>query len=81
MPISYNKTTAVFKDVVSIEDVDALIEWLNDHPNGSVQLKDCQHIHTASVQVLMRKRPKIQDLPKDDDLSSWLKTILLSNVN
>ena len=76
MAIAYKKNHAVFSDVVSVEDAEALLEWLQKKPTASVDLSACTHLHPANLQVLMATRPAISAWPTDTGLASWLKSAL-----
>ena len=53
MAIVYKKNDAVFSDVVSVEDAEALLEWLQKKSAARVDLSACTHLHPANLQVLV----------------------------
>jgi hypothetical protein len=78
MPIEFKKTRAVFRDVVSVEEAEGLLEWLQTKPAAKADLSACSHLHTANLQVLMTARIGISGWPKDVKLRDWLEPALKS---
>lgn len=76
MPLTFKKSSALLRGVCAIEEAEALLAWLSDNPKGKVNLRDCEHLHTALVQVLMAARPTVSALPRREPLASFLATIL-----
>ena len=76
MAIEYRKNLAVFKDVVSVEEAEALLEWLQKKSAARVDFSACTHLHPANLQVLMAAKPVISAWPADDGLATWLKSAL-----
>ncbi|MDQ7039315.1 MAG: hypothetical protein Q9M35_00045 [Rhodothermus sp.] len=74
MPVEFRKRSIRLVDHVSVEEAEPLLSWLQDHPRGQVNLKDCQHLHTACLQVLLAARPRIRVMPSDPDLRRWLES-------
>ncbi len=63
MPIEFKKTVAVCNGVCSIEEAETLLGWLLENPKGKVNLKSCEQLHTAIVQVLMASKVAFSALP------------------
>jgi len=78
MPIEFKKQKAVFRDGVTVEEAEALLEWLQNKPAAKVDLAACSHLHTANLQVLMAAKIKVIGWPDDPDLRGWLQTALIS---
>ncbi len=76
MAIEYKKAQAVFTDFVDIEEVEMLLEWLLKNPKGKINLANCTHIHSSTLQVLMAIKPPIAAHPSDADLATWLMIAL-----
>jgi hypothetical protein len=76
MPIEYKNNLAVFSDVVSVEEAEALLEWLQKNASASVDLLACTHLHPANLQVLMAAEPVISAWPADTGLAAWLRSAL-----
>ena len=72
MPVIPNETSVSLKEVCSVEEAETLLGWLHDNPEGTVDLKDCQHLHTAVLQVLMISKPEISTPPDDPYLREWI---------
>ena len=76
MPIAFKKDRAQFNEIVTVEEAETLLEWLQKHPKGKLDLGACTHLHPANLQVLMAAGCSIQTYPKDSSLAEWLKTAL-----
>jgi hypothetical protein len=76
MPIEFRKNLAVFREVVSVEEAEPLLEWLQKKTAGKIDLAACSHLHPSSLQVLMACKATIHVWPKDDTLSLWLQSAL-----
>lgn len=78
MPIEFKKNLAVFHDVVSVEEVEALFDWLQKKTVAKADLAACSHLHPANLQVLLAARTRITAWPNDADLRAWLVTAFQS---
>ncbi len=76
MAITYKKNVALFEDVVSVEEAESLLEWIQKNPKGKVDLSLCTHLHAADLQVLMAARIAIAAWPQDEDVKTWLLAAL-----
>ena len=74
MSIEYKKNLALFTDVVSVEEAEALLEWLQNKSAAKVDFSACTHLHPANLQVLMAAKPVISAWPADTGLATWLKS-------
>ena len=72
MGIRYLKKHAVLEGVVTVEDAEALLQWLRGRPDAAVGLKRCGHVHAAVLQVLVATRPRLVDAPADPLLARAL---------
>ncbi len=77
MAIEFRKNLALFRDVVSVEEAEPLLEWLQKKPAGRVDLADCTHLHAANLQVLMAACASVKAWPKDPFFADWLRAALL----
>ncbi len=76
MGIRYLKKHAALEEIVTVEDAEALQEWLKKQSKPAVNLSKSQHLHTAVVQVLMALRPAVLgDVP-----DPWMAVALKRNV-
>ena len=80
MAIEYKKNLAVFSDVASVEEAEALLEWLQKKPAARVDLSACTHLHSANLQVLMAAKPVVSAWPVDTGLATWLH-VCFKNLN
>lgn len=76
MGIEYKNNLAIFSEVVSVEDAEALLEWLQQKAAARIDLSACAHLHPANLQVLMAAKPVIKSWPDDEGLATWLKSAL-----
>lgn len=81
MSIEFKKTVAVCTDECSIEEAETLLTWLLDHPKGKVNLKQCEQLHTAIVQVLMALKPSISAEPENPSLEKVLQACQIIEVH
>ncbi|WP_426112890.1 hypothetical protein [Massilia sp. PWRC2] len=72
MAITYTDDLARFDDVVSVEEAEGLLQWLQEHPHGRADLSACTHLHAADLQVLMAGAVAVLAWPRDAILRSWL---------
>lgn len=78
MPIDFQKKTAVFREVVGVDEAEGLLEWLQKKPSARVDLARCTHLHPANLQVLMAARATVARWPEDETLRIWLEPALKS---
>lgn len=76
MTIIYKKNSAVFSGVASGEEAESLLEWLNKHPKGKIDLAACTHLHPANLQVLMAANHSNYVRPSDSGLAAWIDSAL-----
>jgi hypothetical protein len=76
MSITFKKDRAVFCDVAGGEDAESLLEWLQKHPKGKIDLSACTHLQPANLQVLMAAKCSIHAKPKDAAFAGWIDTAM-----
>ena len=76
MPIEFKRNRVVFRDVVRVEEAEALLEALQKKPAIKVDLATCTHLHTANLQVLMVAKPSIASWPEDSELRACVESAL-----
>ena len=72
MAIRYLKKHAALEGVVSVEEAEALMQWLRMQQRPAVHLGRCEHVHAAALQVLLAIKPKVVAPPPH----SWLAAAL-----
>ena len=76
MPIEFKRRSAVFTGACEVEEAETLHGWLLEQPKASLNLRHCEHLHTAVLQVVLAVRAttgiKIDPLPNDP----WLARVL-----
>lgn len=81
MGIRYGDKQAILEDIVTVEEAEGLLEWLQTHPDATIDLAACTHLHAANLQVLMAAKPTIAAWPADAGLADWLKRALQEEGN
>ena len=76
MAITYKKNMAVFEGVVSVEEAEDLLAWLQKTPKARADYSSCTHLHAADLQVLMAAKLPVAAWPQDHDLKTWLQSAL-----
>ncbi len=72
----FKKSVAVLEGVCTVEEAESLLEWLVEHPRGKVNLKRCEHLHTAVLQVLLAVRPGVSRAPEEPFLAEVIRSLL-----
>jgi hypothetical protein len=76
MPIEYKKKQAFLRDIVTVDEAEGLLEWLQNKPGARIDLGQCSHLHPANLQVLMAADCKVSVWPADAAFSAWLQSAL-----
>ncbi|TNC83989.1 hypothetical protein [Thalassolituus sp.] len=76
MPIVYSEKEASLQEVVTIQEVDDLLEWLLANTDASIDLAECRHLHLAALQTLASARRKVSAWPQDEAFKGWIKPLL-----
>jgi hypothetical protein len=76
MPIDYKEKQVFMRDIVSVDEAEGLLGWLQDKPRAHINLADCTHMHPANLQVLMAADCRVSAWPRDAGLCAWLETAL-----
>ena len=61
-----------------VEDAEGLQGYLLAAPESTVEWGDCEHLHSAVLQVLLIARPRISGVPADAFLSMHIEPLLRS---
>jgi hypothetical protein len=77
MAIEFRKNLAVFREVVSVEEAEYLLEWLQKKPAAKADFSACDHVHPANLQVLMAAGVTVTAWPADQSFASWLQSVLV----
>jgi hypothetical protein len=75
MPIRYpeaDPSHAVFEGPCAPEEADTLLEWLRRTPGPAVDLRGCDDLHTAVVQLLLASNVSFVAPPNDTVLAACL---------
>jgi hypothetical protein len=72
MPIAMNEATASFAGACTVEEADALLEWLRATPDAAVDLSACTAAHSALLQLVLAASPRLAAPPADPVLAAAL---------
>ncbi len=76
MPIEYGDSTAIFREMVGVDEAEDLLQWLHNKAHPRIDLSECTHIHPANLQVLMAAATMIVAWPPDPTWRQWLESAL-----
>ncbi|WP_433090143.1 hypothetical protein ACQP2P_21010 [Dactylosporangium sp. CA-139114] len=74
--LELHERTAVLSAAVTVEEVEEFVGWLRRTPRARVNLRNCNHLHTAAFQAILAFRPKISAAPVDAFLATQLLPVL-----
>ncbi len=78
MPLEFKRNIALLREVVSIEEAETLLEWLQKKANPKVDLAGCHHLHPANLQILLAAHVTVIAWPADAVFAGWLQSVLKS---
>jgi len=58
------------------DDAEVLQQRLLATPGATVEWSDCEHLHSAVVQVLLVGAPLVRGVPKNEFLANYIAPIL-----
>lgn len=76
MSITFIKDQAVMAGQVTVEEAETVLEWLIQHPAGRIDMQAVDHLHAATLQVLMAASPLIDSWPQNTSARLWLQGAL-----
>ena len=68
--------TIVLEGRCAVEDAETLVRLLLRAPAATVDWRDCDHAHTAIIQILMAARPAMRGPPRSIQLRHWIEPVL-----
>lgn len=76
MPIEFKRRSAVLTAACEVEEAETLHGWLLEHPGASLNLRHCDYLHSAVLQVILAAREvaNITLDPQPED--PWLQGVL-----
>ncbi|MEV0565987.1 hypothetical protein [Dactylosporangium sp. NPDC050588] len=72
MALELRERTAVLSEAVTVEEVEELVAWLRRTPEARLDLRNCNHLHTAAFQAILAFGPKLSATPVDSFLTAQL---------
>lgn len=72
MPIAMNDATARFVGACTVEEAEALLDWLRATPDAAVDLSGCTAAHSALLQLVLATAPRLAAPPPDPLLAAAL---------
>jgi len=76
MGLNLNHKIARFSGICPVEDAGALHAWVQAQERPRADLSDCEHLHTALLQILLARHVEVTGLPKDPWLREWLAPLV-----
>jgi hypothetical protein len=80
MPLTFGEDLILIDGVCGVEEAMPLLEFLQTHGAVRIDMRECTHIHSAPLQVLMAAAERVTDLPEEKFLRRWLAPVLGPNV-
>jgi hypothetical protein len=68
--------TIVLEGACPVEDADTLVQLLSRAPSATVDWRECDHAHTAVIQVFLAVRPPMRGPPRAKSLQDWIEPAL-----
>ncbi|MYL25107.1 hypothetical protein [Vreelandella massiliensis] len=85
MPIEFKRRSAIFTGACEVEEAETLHSWLLEQPKASLNLRHCEHLHTAMLQVILAAKlhasVKIDPPPNDPWLAQVLRQASASQLD
>jgi hypothetical protein len=72
MPILFSDTLATFEGRCTVEEADALLDWLRRRPEPVFDLAACDALHAALLQLLLAAGAVLAAPPADPVLAECL---------
>lgn len=72
MPMHFEDSRVTLSGRIGAEECQDLQNWLLNHPQATVELSACEHLHAAGLQCLLALQPRIER-PSPDP---WLNAAL-----
>lgn len=80
MPMQLGSRIAVLTGIVTIDETEALADWLRTRSSAQtparVHLGTCTHLHSAALQVLLAGQVQVSVAPTDPFLLTWVAPLL-----
>lgn len=65
MTVRYLKKHAALEGTVTVEEAEALAQWLRVQAKPAVHMGKCEQVHAAVLQVLLALKPRLVAAPAD----------------
>lgn len=75
MVMKFSKNLVLLSGVVSVDEAESLLEWLQKKASSRVDFSKCEHVHPANIQTLLAAGTTVAAWPDDSALASWLRSI------
>jgi hypothetical protein len=60
-----------------VEDAETFVRLLSLDPSATVDWRECDHAHTAVIQLLLASRPILRGPPAAELLKKWIEPALI----
>ncbi|MTJ79422.1 MAG: hypothetical protein F8N37_00135 [Telmatospirillum sp.] len=75
MALRFGKNGVTVDGGAGVEDALTLLEYLQSHPAAGVNLRKCETLHTAVLQVILASGRTVSAWPRDAVLARWLRSV------
>jgi ABC-type transporter Mla MlaB component len=73
MTFEFREDVLCLSGTVTVDEAESLLQQLQGRAGIEADLSACEHIHAASLQVLLAARIRIQSWPRQAQLADWLQ--------
>jgi hypothetical protein len=79
MPIRYEGDAIAMDGYCPIDEAEELMKFLEEHPHATVSLTQCQHLHSALLQLLLTYKVKVVGEAYAPFIYKWVVPLLKAN--
>lgn len=76
VPIRYEGNTIHMDSFCAIDEAEGMVRFLEEHSSPRVELTQCQHMHTALLQLLLSYRVELAGEAYNPFISKWIVPLL-----
>ncbi len=76
MSIEYKRNVARLQGVVTVDEAESMLAWIQGHKTPKIDLSECTHLHCAELLIMLAFRPAVTAWPADQAFGNWVKTSL-----
>lgn len=81
MPIRYEGDTVHLEGFCAVDEAEVLLGFLETHVGAEVELSQCQHMHTALLQLLLGYRVALVGEAYNPFIGKWIVPLLQARTS